>query len=1161
MSFELRKRKSWSNESGVSEIIGNILILMITVVLFSSIMAFVNQMPVPELQTKADFAAGISFTESGTAATLTVTHIGGAALLPKNVGVLLDVDGQLRVYQMETDPDFEADTWNTGVQWTKYLTGITLASSVTVTIIDNEKHQAVWTSQVTGGLGGSPPTILQRYLDSNRLTPTPDPVKEGDNFSLFVRIVDLDNDLDVDSVYVNASSIGAGASLAPNEEVSGWYRWDFNDKADDAEAADGKLLIIHAFDLAHHETISSHSIDITILPTDIDYYESDYTFPPLGPSGLPSYLSWPDNGNQQGYGIYGELFTNGTATGEADVSDSRVVFYKDEMVFIRFASMVMTNVLGQNDMVVYDVRTGLAYTPSYVSSSTSTDPFYAYPTGGGAYVFECKFNTTGLPPGAYTCNFFLSDQPAIGSNALKADEAVTITVLQEGSSIDEAFIPTVQIYKDSAHTIPWGTQSNPYAVASSDRFVVYATLKVLNAQVTPPHPTMTELRIKDSAGNSMVYGSSPAGAMISKVWKWTNGTYYYNFTVNLRLNNGDQWSGGTSAYAMWISKFNDTNEGFYTLSKMLFVTGSSGRADMFVGTAGMASGNNNFNTREYLYYVQNNNFFTSKLMAWSDSTPSASTDYACTALAVGDMDGDGDKDAVMGQKMSNALTMYENTLNSYGIWQSGSTLTRPDGATYPVIWLAFGDVTGDGHDDFAYANSNNQIVIYNTTYGSRGWIYYPYTGLGWGTPVQKIALEDMTGDGRADLIVLGGTTSAKLYVYDLKYAYDSSLSSLRATNERFSYFPTSGSGWIYDFDIEDMNNDGRMDILTTGAHTMRSGVNVNYYTLQTGSQTLLNTAAPYDPQMINGTAYPDPMTTRTNSLDGSYVLLNESTSGVSQGKMTAIVKFNTLSALTPDQELRVYAKIGAAGGATPQEVFYMWFSLDGTYYVPVKTISNTTWKYYNYTLPQSAMGKSTVYLKFTDSLVSTASSSVQDQLYLDHVAVYTGTFGGYTASLVTSDTTYTTVRGGSVDGETGTGTYMEVAIAKDTTWQIRRYSGSAWAQMAGYLSISSSSFHPDAHPDINEFDNTASTMFDLIDMNGDGYEDLLVCNYTITGSGITMESTSYVGLYLNLYTGSGIQSWRYYLGRSWIVIGNAGNGMSPPIIDVVLAAKMTELGT
>jgi hypothetical protein len=351
-----------------------------------------------------------------------------------------------------------------------------------------------------------------------------------------------------------------------------------------------------------------------------------------------------------------------------------------------------------------------------------------------------------------------------------------------------------------------------------------------------------------------------------------------------------------------------------------------------------------------------------------------------------------------------------------------------------------------------------------------------------------------------------------------------------------------------------------MDILTTGPHSGRPGINVNYYTLQTGTETNLNTASPYDPDVIYGTAYPDPMTTRLNDLDNSYVILNESVvADDSQGKMAAVMKFNTLMDV-PDQELRVYAKIGAAGGVAPQEVFYLWFSIDGSYFVPVLTISNTTWLYYNYTLPQSAMGE-VVYLKFTDSITTTSSSSVQDMLYIDHIAVYTGTFSGFTAQQVYSETTYTTVRAGSVDGETGSGTYMEVAIAKDTTWQVWRYSGASWAQMPGYLSISSTSFHPDAHIDANTFDNTAPTMFDLIDMNGDGYADLLVCNYTVSGSGINIVSTSYVGFYMNLYTGDGTQSWRYYLCRTWVVVGSGGQNMSPPLINIVLAAKMTVLGT
>jgi len=83
MDLELRKKKAWS-EFGVSEIIGNILILMITVTLFSGIMAFVQQMPVPEQATKADFAAKVTFWSSGTKANLTVTHTGGDSIKAKD---------------------------------------------------------------------------------------------------------------------------------------------------------------------------------------------------------------------------------------------------------------------------------------------------------------------------------------------------------------------------------------------------------------------------------------------------------------------------------------------------------------------------------------------------------------------------------------------------------------------------------------------------------------------------------------------------------------------------------------------------------------------------------------------------------------------------------------------------------------------------------------------------------------------------------------------------------------------------------------------------------------------------------------------------------------------------------------------------------------------
>ena len=72
-SKNLRKSKS-----GVSEIIGNLLILAITVSLFSGVLFFVTNMPAPQDQTLSDFSAQTGV--SGSNFYMNVTHKGGQTL-------------------------------------------------------------------------------------------------------------------------------------------------------------------------------------------------------------------------------------------------------------------------------------------------------------------------------------------------------------------------------------------------------------------------------------------------------------------------------------------------------------------------------------------------------------------------------------------------------------------------------------------------------------------------------------------------------------------------------------------------------------------------------------------------------------------------------------------------------------------------------------------------------------------------------------------------------------------------------------------------------------------------------------------------------------------------------------------------------------------------
>jgi hypothetical protein len=664
------------------------------------------------------------------------------------------------------------------------------------------------------------------------------------------------------------------------------------------------------------------------------------------------------------------------------------------------------------------------------------------------------------------------------------------------------------------------------------------------------------VRISDGAKNSEIYGVPPAGSMISRMWRLDS--EHYNFSIDLRLNNGVQWRGGNNSYTLSISKLNDSNEGMYSLSEQVFIVGAGARADFFVGTTGMAQGNGNFNTREYAYFVQNNNLFTSRVLWQSESTPSSSSDFTVTAMGVGDIDGDGDRDLLAGMAASNTLFLFENTLNSFGTWQSGSTIYRPDGTTYRVSWIAFGDLNGTGHDDFAYANSNAQVVIYDTTYGSRGWIYTPPSGKGWTSPIAKIALEDMTNDGRADLIVLAG---GKISVYDLKYTYDPLLKPLEATKGRV----TVSVGTTVDFDLEDMNNDTMVDIVTAGTVAAFdggvNGVNVNYYTTAAGTKTTLDAAAAgFNPKMSAGNYSTNTSVANTYAIDGTAIYFRESgTLNVSDpGRVIATMKFLTLTS-SPDQELRIRAKVGAIDHVA-DEVFYCWYSTDNVAYIPIMTIDSSAWKDYSYLLPSSVANKA-IYLRFTDSLTSNVSGDIVSFLEVDMAAVYIDTFGGYVGNSVVADTTWTCVRAAAIDGPFRAGyEYKEVVVAKhsdtvaaNSIWKVYRYTtGPNWALLSGGPAGDVSFFvSSSAKVGTGYFSTVAPTLFDAVDINGDGLTDILVTNYTTAGGLFN----SYIGFYMNLWTESS-QYYRFFSVKSWSIDPPVGQAKDP-WVDITIATNLT----
>jgi len=1152
MSFDNRKKKSWSNESGVSEIVGNILILMITVILFSSIMAFVQQMPIPEKLTKATFSAGITFDDNGTQADLTVTHAGGAGLKTDQTMMLVEQDSVGTGYNLTNDASLGgAAYWKTGMTWTKHLIDTTYSSVVIVTVVDMEKHAQVWTSQVTGGAGMNPPVIGQKWVDSNPLSPTPDPVLEWDNFSFYVTISDPDHDLNVNSIWINTAQLeGASPQYAKRTDyhVQGddVYVWDFKgiwDRKLNATKLDGAVILIHAEDKANPPHVSESTFVMTItrlplnpIPINPVYNTSDQTG---SDAGFPNWVT--NRFGNLGWEIFGEQKSKGVGTGTANTSDRRTNFIKDERVFIRVASTTgsdetLNNLQGGNILAVTDSRTGMMYTPNYTGSSNVYPPmpFYSIPYSGNAYVYECQFSTNGLPPGTFGLHITLKNAPSAGKPQVTFDQLASITVNQTGNPI--TFIPTVTLYKMPNFTVPWGSKSNPFIVSSADSYKLYVSVRVQNS-VYPPSPTCTEVRIIDMTGSAELYGKPPAGPMISSIRSMADGLHY-NFTIDLRMNNGAQWRSGTNTYTILITKLNDTNEGLYSLSKQVFISGAGARSDFFAGTTGLGTGNGNFNSPEYVYYIENNNLFTRRTLWLAENTPSGTVDYTVTAMAAGDVNGDGHKDLLVGQAYTNSLLLFTNTLDSFGTWQSASSIYRPDGLTNKINAIAFGDVTGDGHDDFVYAaaGSPGAVVIYNTTYGSRGWLFNP-TGPRWTGTVTKLALKDMTGDGLCDLVILAG---GKLYVYDLRYSTNPALKSMESTKALFS---SSTGTSTTDFDIGDVNNDSYMDFVTMDTTTAaysggQPGVNVNYYTLSPGSKVLLDATYNSVGYVLSGGMKTVGTIQSTEEIGGSYIEFQENgTDGGLVSPYSSSVNVTVRSQLlsnSPDQLLKVRAMIGdSSGNPGPSEVFYVWYSIDNAIFIPVITVNSVQWTTYQYWMPSNVMGKQ-IYIKVTDSL-TTDSGQYKTYIMIDHIAIYTNLFSTYAGATVYSDTSITTVRAAAIDGPPRTGApYLEIVVAKDSRWDCYQWtSGLGWQNMSGQPKTDHSMYTRAGTPGAGKttfLNGIAPTLFRVADINSDGYTDIVVTNYTAPSG----YDNSFIGYYMNLYTGSST-FWRYFPVTQWIL--------------------------
>ena len=208
----LRKRL---DHRGVSEVIGTILILLITVIIFSSITLWVHTLPAPTAREDISFdghLAGNYSAGSWNGAYVNLNHVGGGDLHEGSTRIYLTIDSTTEVLKTrgtffdgfnvkEYGVEGSDTTWNIGETWSYLNESIPEDAQVSVIVVDLERGVILWQKALLGVNESRRPIFLDKWVDSDPSTATRDPVKVNDTFALYAKVVDPDSDLNAQSVW------------------------------------------------------------------------------------------------------------------------------------------------------------------------------------------------------------------------------------------------------------------------------------------------------------------------------------------------------------------------------------------------------------------------------------------------------------------------------------------------------------------------------------------------------------------------------------------------------------------------------------------------------------------------------------------------------------------------------------------------------------------------------------------------------------------------------------------------------------------------------------------------------------------------------------------------------------------------------------------------
>ena len=205
-------------DDAVSEIVGNLLILVITVTLFSVVLSFVYSIPGPEATITADIVPMLERT-SAVDGTLHLQHTGGEPLKEGETYILVSIDDTPQRFKISDGLPGGKTTMEPGDTWSMdFLGTVSTSAKLDVKIVDVTSNSLLFYTVVQRGVssgGDHDPIIAYAWADPT--TPGIDVLPNNDytTWRIYAVCKDIDGDL--------AATGSVKASIASTDNLDGTF--------------------------------------------------------------------------------------------------------------------------------------------------------------------------------------------------------------------------------------------------------------------------------------------------------------------------------------------------------------------------------------------------------------------------------------------------------------------------------------------------------------------------------------------------------------------------------------------------------------------------------------------------------------------------------------------------------------------------------------------------------------------------------------------------------------------------------------------------------------------------------------------------------------------------------------------------------------------------